>query len=153
MLPIDSIIKKIVNYAYAHHIERLMYLGNFMLICQVDPKEVFRIFMEWSIDSYEWVMIPNVMGMSQYSSPIMMTRPYFSSSNYINKMSTYKVSSKDTWSKTWDALYYNFINSNENIFRKNYAIAQQVKHWDNKTEDEKKEIKKLAKEYIKSVLD
>lgn len=151
ILPIDSIIKKIVNYAYAHHIERLMYLGNFMLICQVDPKEVFRIFMEWSIDSYEWVMIPNVMGMSQYSSPIMMTRPYFSSSNYINKMSTYKVSSKDTWSKTWDALYYNFINANENIFRKNYAIAQQVKHWDNKSDEEKKAIKKLAKEYINSV--
>ena len=48
-----------------------MYLGNFMLICQVDPKEVYRIFMEWTIDSYEWVMIPNIMGMSQYASSIM----------------------------------------------------------------------------------
>jgi len=148
IVPVDSIIDKIVKYAYAHHIERLMYLGNFMLICQVDPKEVYRIFMEWSIDSYEWVMVPNVMGMSQYSSPIMMTRPYFSSSNYIGKMSTYKVSTKDTWPKIWDALYYNFIDANETAFRKNYAIAQQVKHWDNKTQEEQKALKKMAKEYI-----
>jgi integrase len=52
---IDSIIQKIVKYAYAHHIERLMYLGNFMLLCQIHPKEVYRIFMEWSIDSYDWL--------------------------------------------------------------------------------------------------
>ena len=104
--------------------------------------------MEWSIDSYEWVMIPNVMGMSQYSSPIMMTRPYFSSSNYIGKMSTYKVSTKDTWSKTWDALYYNFIYVHQDMLRKSYAIAQQVQHWDNKSEEEQKTIKKHAKEYI-----
>ena len=148
ILPVDSIINKIVKYAYAHHIERLMYLGNFMLICQVEPKQVYRIFMEWCIDSYDWVMVPNVMGMSQYSSPIMMTRPYFSSSNYIGKMSNYKVSTKDTWSKIWDALYYNFIDANEKIFRKNYAIAQQVKHWDAKSEEDKKAIKKLAKEFI-----
>jgi deoxyribodipyrimidine photolyase-related protein len=104
--------------------------------------------MEWSIDSYEWVMIPNVMGMSQYASPIMMTRPYFSSSNYINKMSTYKVSKTDTWSEIWDALYYSFINTHENIFKKNYAIARQVKHWNNKTDNEQKELLKIAKDYI-----
>lgn len=148
ILPIDSIIHKINSYAYAHHIERLMYLGNFMLICQVDPKEVYRIFMEWTVDSYEWVMIPNIMGMSQYSSSIMMTRPYFSSSNYINKMSTYKVSTKDTWSKTWDALYYMFIDKHQGILRKNYATAQQVKHWDNKTDTQKKEIKNIAHNFI-----
>ena len=45
--PIDSIIHKIINYAYAHHIERLMYLGNFMLLCNIHPKEVYNIFMEW----------------------------------------------------------------------------------------------------------
>lgn len=152
ILPIDSIINKINKYAYAHHIERLMYLGNFMLICQIDPKEVYRIFMEWSIDSYDWVMIPNVMGMSQYSSSIMMTRPYFSSSNYINRMSTYKVSAKTTWSKIWDALYYAFIDKHQDIFKKNYAIAQQVKNWTKKSEDEQKQIKKIARNFISNLL-
>jgi deoxyribodipyrimidine photolyase-related protein len=151
--PIDSIINKIVNYAYAHHIERLMYLGNFMLLCFVDPDEVYRIFMEWAIDAYDWVMVANVYGMSQYATPIMMTRPYFSSSNYINKMSTYKKSVNDGWSETWDALYYNFINKHQDILRKNYAVAQQVKHWDNKSDSEQKEIILKANKFIKSLLD
>ena len=86
----DDIIKNINKYAYSHHIERLMYLGNILLLLMIDPKEVHRIFMEWTVDSYDWVMVPNVMGMSQYSDGgLMMTRPYFASSNYISKMSTY----------------------------------------------------------------
>jgi deoxyribodipyrimidine photolyase-related protein len=146
--PIDSIINKIVKYAYAHHIERLMYLGNFMLLCQVDPDEVYRIFMEWTIDAYDWVMVPNVYGMSQFATPIMMTRPYFSSSNYINKMSTFKVKKDDTWSENWDALYYNFIFKHRNLLKSNYAVARQVKHWDNKSESEQNLIKKKAKDYL-----
>jgi deoxyribodipyrimidine photolyase-related protein len=148
MIPIDSIINKIVKYSYAHHIERLMYLGNFLLLCLVDPDEVYRIFMEWTIDAYDWVMVPNVYGMSQFATPIMMTRPYFSSSNYINKMSTYKVKKNDNWSETWDALYYNFIFKHRNLLKSNYAVARQVKHWDNKSESEQNEIKKKAKEYF-----
>lgn len=146
--PIDSIINKIVKYAYVHHIERLMYLGNFMLLCQVDPNEVYRIFMEWTIDAYDWVMVANVYGMSQFATPIMMTRPYFSSSNYINKMSSFKVKKDDTWSDTWDVLYYNFIFKNRNLLKSNYAVARQVKHWDNKTESEQNAIKKKAREYL-----
>ena len=153
MLPIDSIIQKIVKYSYAHHIERLMYLGNFMLLCFIDPKDVYKIFMEWTIDAFDWVMVPNIFGMSQYSSSIMMTRPYFSSSNYINKMSTFKKSSlENSWSDIWDALYYNFINKHQEIFKKNYAIAQQVKNWNNKTDSEQKIIIKKANDYIKSLL-
>lgn len=148
MIPIDSIINKIVKYSYAHHIERLMYLGNFLLLCLVDPDEVYRIFMEWTIDAYDWVMVPNVYGMSQFATPIMMTRPYFSSSNYINKMSTFKVKKNDNWSETWDALYYNFIFKHRNLLKSNYAVARQVKHWDNKSESEQNEIKKKAKEYL-----
>lgn len=148
MIPIDSIINKIIKYSYAHHIERLMYLGNFLLLCLVDPDEVYRIFMEWTIDAYDWVMVPNVYGMSQFATPIMMTRPYFSSSNYINKMSTFKVKKNDNWSETWDALYYNFIFKHRTLLKSNYAVARQVKHWDNKSESEQSEIKKKAKEYL-----
>jgi len=149
--PIDSIINKLVNYAYAHHIERLMYLGNFMLLCQIHPQEVFRIFMEWSIDSYEWVMIPNVFGMSQFAhNSLMMTRPYFSSSNYINKMSSFKKDGQ--WNVIWDALYYNFINKHKNIFKHNYAIAQQVNNWNKKTDKEQKTIKHIAQQYINNLL-
>jgi deoxyribodipyrimidine photolyase-related protein len=152
MKPIDSIIYKIVDYSYVHHIERLMYLGNFMLLCFIDPKQVYKIFMEWTIDAYDWVMVPNVFGMCQYSSSMMMTRPYFSSSNYINKMSSFKRSTSDGWSETWDALYYNFINKHQDLFIKNYAIAQQVKNWTNKSESEQKIIIKKATQFINQLL-
>ncbi len=150
ILPVDNIISKIIKYSYCHHIERLMYLGNFMLLCMIHPDEVYRIFMEWTIDSYDWVMVPNVYGMSQAATDIMMTRPYFSSSNYIVKMSTYKKDGK--WDRIWDCLYYNFIDKNYDMIRHNYATAQQAIHWDNKSDADKKEIKKVAKEFIKELL-
>ena len=149
ILPIDNIIKKIVNYSYAHHIERLMYLGNYMLICMFDPKDVYEIFMEWTIDAYEWVMVPNVYGMTQFADGgLMMTRPYFSSSNYILKMSDYK---KDSWCIIYDALYYNFINTHQKYLGSNYATARQVAFWNKKSESTKKKILDDAKKYLKNI--
>lgn len=146
LLPVDNAIHKIIKYAYAHHIERLMILGNILLLLQIKPTQVYDIFMEWCIDSYDWVMCANVFGMSQSASDIMMTRPYFSSSNYIIKMSDYK---KDDWSEVWNTLYYNFINKHIKLFKNNYAIAMQVKHWKDKTKGEKDAILKKARQYIK----
>jgi deoxyribodipyrimidine photolyase-related protein len=149
ILPIDNIIKKINEYSYAHHIERLMYLGNYMLICMVNPNHVYEIFMEWTIDAYEWVMIPNVYGMSQYADGgMIMNRPYFSSSNYILKMSDYK---EDSWCKIYDALYYNFINKHQKYLGLNYATSRQVAFWKKKDDNEKKEILKIAKKYLLKV--
>jgi deoxyribodipyrimidine photolyase-related protein len=148
MEPIDFLIDKINKYAYVHHIERLMYLSNWMLINYIHPKEVYRIFMEWSIDAYEWVMIPNVFGMGQFASNIMMTRPYFSSSNYILKMSNFK---KGDWCKIWDSVYYSFINKHEKLLSSNYATAMQVKNWNKKTQSEKKEMLDIAKNYQKQL--
>jgi len=163
--PIDNIITKVERYAYAHHIERLMYLGNYALLMQIDPKEIYNWFMICFIDSYEWVMIPNVMGMSQYSSKTvkMMTKPYFSSSNYIKGLSNYKLKSYDQiklkknketgqelyyWNEIWDALYYNFINKNYNLLKKIYATARNVAHWDNKSINEREKLLKIAKEWL-----
>ena len=146
--PIDFLINKIKKHAYVHHIERLMYLSNWMLMNNIHPKEVYRIFMEWTIDAYEWVMIPNVFGMGQFASDIMMTRPYFCSSNYILKMSNFK---KGEWCKIWDAVYYSFINKHEKLLASNYATAMQVKHWKNKTKTEQKELLDIAKKYQKEL--
>jgi len=143
ILPIDKLIEKIVKYSYVNHIERLMFLGNWFLINQCDPKEVHRIFMEWTIDAYDWVMVPNVMGMSQGSDKdIMMTRMYFSSSNYILKMSDIN---KGEWTKIWDAKYYSFINKHYDLLKHNYATARQAMNWHKKKANEKKELLEIAK--------
>jgi deoxyribodipyrimidine photolyase-related protein len=149
IIVIDDIIKKMVNYAYSHHIERLMYLGNYLLINLYHPDEVYRLFMEWTIDAYDWVMVPNVYGMSQFADGgKMMTRVYFSSSNYISKMSDYKRNKDDDWWIKWDALYYNFIREHKTLLEKNYATSRQVIHWKNKSKKEQDEIIKTAKNLI-----
>ncbi|MFB6242187.1 MAG: cryptochrome/photolyase family protein [Candidatus Nanosalina sp.] len=107
---VDDSIQHALNDAYCHHIERLMVLGNVMLLLEIDPDEVYDWFMEMFIDSYEWVMVPNIYGMSQYAYTNMMTKPYISSSNYINKMSHY---TGGKWENHWDGLYWNFIKKHE----------------------------------------
>jgi deoxyribodipyrimidine photolyase-related protein len=129
---IDQVIQKVEKYSYAHHIERLMILGNFMLICGLEPIEINNWFMSFvSIDAYDVFMIPNVMGMSQFADGgIMMTRPYFSSSNYIKKMSNEKwkgtiqlKSGEYEWDIIFDTVYYNFINEHQDYLKKNYSIV------------------------------
>jgi deoxyribodipyrimidine photolyase-related protein len=148
--PIDTIINRIVEYSYAHHIERLMYLGNFLLLCRINPNDIYKIFMEWTIDAYDWVMVPNVYGMSQYASPIMMTRPYFSSSSYIFRMSSFRKTKKEEWHIIWDSIYYSFINDNQTFLKSNYATANMVRHWE-RMKDKKKVIDK-ANEYLNNFI-
>ena len=122
--PIDEVIKKLKAHAYCHHIERLMILGNYMLLSEFDPEEVYKWFMEVFIDSYDWVMVPNVFGMSQFADGgIMSTKPYISGSNYILKMSDYI---KGDWCVTWDSLYWNFIHKHQLSFVKNPRMSMMV---------------------------
>ncbi len=135
ILPIDETIQKILKTGYCHHIERLMILGNFMLICEFDPNEVYRWFMELFIDSYDWVMVPNVYGMSQFADGgYFATKPYISGSNYIKKMSNYP---GGEWEKIWDALFWNFIDKHQEFFSKNPRLSMMV-HTFNKMNPEKR---------------
>ena len=144
---VDDMIIKVKKYGYLHHIERLMIMGNIGLLLQINPKDLYDWFMICFIDSYEWVMVPNVYGMSQYSliNISMMTRPYISSSNYIKKMSDYK---KEDWYETWDALYWNFINNNRETMKKIYAMAMQVKLVDKMEPTRLAKYLTIAKEMI-----
>lgn len=117
LLPVDNVIKKVINTAFANHIERLMILGNFCLLTEIHPKEVYRWFMEMFIDAYDWVMVPNIFGMSQFADGgFIVTKPYLCSSNYILKMSDFKFGE---WSNIFDALYWRFIWKNQKFFMQN----------------------------------
>ena len=148
MKPIDLLIVRINKYGYLHHIERLMLLSVFMNMCFIHPKEILKYFMEWSIDGYEYVMVTNLWLMGLYSAEKItaLKRPYIASSNYIVNMSNIK-RDKD-WDVVWDALYYNFIDKNYDILKKNYFTARQVRHYDNKTDDVKQKYKKIATKYL-----
>ncbi len=145
---LDDSINKALDYGYTHHIERLMVLGNFFLLCELDKAQVFKWFMEIFIDAYEWVMFANVYGMSQYSYPEMMTKPYISSSNYIQKMSHYK---KGEWAEIWDGLYWNFIDKNRDKFADNPRMSLMLSILDRMNQDKIMKHKKVAAEYLKKL--
>ena len=122
--PLDQAIRRVNRLGYNHHIERLMVLSSLMLLCEVHPGEVHRWFMERYLDSYEWVMGPNVYGMGQMSDGgIFATKPYICGSNYILKMGDYK---RGPWCETWDGLYWRFIERHRSFFQANPRLSMMV---------------------------
>lgn len=143
--PVDHVIRRVLRTGYCHHIERLMILGNFLLLCEVSPDSVYRWFMELFVDAYDWVMVPNVYGMSQYADGgLMTTKPYMSGSNYVIKMSDFK---KGPWCAVWDALYWRFVDRHSDFFRRNPRTAVTVKMKD-RLGDKLKEHRRVADAFL-----
>jgi deoxyribodipyrimidine photolyase-related protein len=147
--PIDQTIKKLLKTGYCNHIERLMVLGNFMMLCEFDPDEVYKWFMELFIDSYDWVMVPNIYGMSQFSDGgLMASKPYISGSNYLMKMSNYN---KGDWKETWDGLFWRFMDTHRSFFTKNPRLGMLVSMFDKMPQEKKIAHIKNAEKYLESL--
>lgn len=126
--PVDQVIKSTLTSGYAHHIERLMVLGNFFLLCEFDPDEVHKWFMEMYVDAYDWVMVPNVYGMTQFADGgLMTTKPYISGSNYLLKMGDWQ---KGPWQEIWDGLFWRFMHVHRSFFLKNPRLGMLVHTYD-----------------------
>ena len=152
IVPVDDVIRKTLDYAYGHHIERLMVMGNIMLLCELHPSEVYQWFTEMFIDAYDWVMVPNVYAMSQYAAGgLMTTKPYISSSNYIRKMSDY--GSKGEWQQTWDSLYWHFILKHLHVFAENPRLAVMTTHTRRMDDDTREAHHQRAQTFIDAVTD
>lgn len=118
---------KLERHAYAHHIERLMLLGNFFFLAEINPDHVYRFFMENFMDAYDWVMVPNVYGMSQYADGgLMTTKPYFSGSNYLKKQG-FQIDKEGM--ALFDALFWHFVDKHQERLRKNLRTVQMVANW------------------------
>jgi deoxyribodipyrimidine photolyase-related protein len=145
--PLDDTIGKARRYAYVHHIERLMVAGNLMLMCEIHPDDVYRWFMELFIDSADWVMAPNVYGMSQFADGgSFATKPYIAGSNYIAKMSHYP--KKGGWTEVMDGLYWRFIDQNRGLFAQNNRMSMMAKTFDKMKEDRKRKILSAAESFL-----
>jgi len=132
--PVDNSIIRGFKYGYLHHIERLMVMLNFMGLARIHPNEIYKWFMEFAIDSYDWVMIGNVYGMGYHNTNIMR-KPYLSTSNYIIKMSNYKPD--NLWDKTWDALFYKFLTDNKSKLKCGAAVyLRNLVYFEKKTKKE-----------------
>ena len=144
--PVDDCISRVNDHAYCHHIERLMVLGGFMFLCEIHPNEIYKWFMEMFIDSYDWVMVPNVYAMSQHADGgLITTKPYFSGSNYVIKMSHYK---KGAWSDIWDALFWRWVIKNQKKLTGNHRWAMMCKNAEKMDGAKKRQHMKTAEAFL-----
>ena len=147
--PVDCVIQRVLTTGYCHHIERLMVLGGFMFLCEIHPNEIYNWFMEMFVDSYDWVMVPNVYSMSQHADGgLITTKPYFSGSNYISKMSNFK---KGEWCKVWDGLFWRWIDKNKSNLKKNSRWAIICKRASEMDESKLKAHIYVAEGYLESL--
>ncbi|MDH3507800.1 MAG: cryptochrome/photolyase family protein [Gammaproteobacteria bacterium] len=119
--PLDDAIRNAWELGWDHHIARLMIVGNLMNLCEIEPSEVHRWFMEMYVDSSDWVMGPNVYGMALFSDGgIFATKPYICGSNYLLKMSDYR---RGEWCDVVDGLYWRFIEKHAVFFSANPRLS------------------------------
>lgn len=144
--------------AYAHHIQRLMVIGNFSLLTQRHPDAVDAWYLGVYMDALEWVELPNTRGMSQYADGgILATKPYVSSGSYIQKMSNYCTGCHyDVKSRTgeqscpFNSLYWNFLDDKKAYFAKNQRMAMMLNLLGKIQPEELYAIKKRASEIIEN---
>jgi deoxyribodipyrimidine photolyase-related protein len=142
--------------AYAHHIQRLMVLGNFALLAGIDPKEVNEWFLIVYADAYEWVELPNVSGMILFADGgYLASKPYAAGGNYINKMSdyckncNYKVTKKNGPDACpFNYLYWDFLDRNRNKLQSNHRIGMMYKTFDRMGEEKKIAIHNESKIFL-----
>lgn len=131
-------IGQTLDHAYAHHIQRLMVTGNFAMLAGVDPAQVHEWYLQVYADAYEWVELPNTLGMSQFADGgLLASKPYAASGAYINRMSDYCGGCRyDVKQKTgpdacpYNALYWDFLARNRSKLGNNVRLAMPYRNWD-----------------------
>lgn len=142
--------------AYAHHIQRLMVLGNFAMLAGCDPREVSDWFLTVYFDAYGWVEEPNVIGMSQFADGgLVGSKPYAAGGNYINKMSDYCAGCRyDVKARTgpnacpFNALYWDFMARNAATLRANPRLRNPYATWDRMREEDRAATRAQAAAFL-----
>lgn len=149
-------IGQTLDLAYAHHIQRLMVTGNFAMLIGADPKQVHRWYLEVYADAYEWVELPNTLGMSQYADRgLMGSKPYAAGGAYINRMSDYCGHCRYDVKKRvgedacpFNALYWDFLVRNRKLLGHNTRLAMPYRTWDKMAEGERTAIRAQAAGFL-----
>lgn len=152
-------ISQSLTEAYAHHIQRLMVIGNFSLLAQLHPDAVDEWYLGVYIDAIEWVELPNTRGMSQYADGgIVATKPYVSSGSYINKMSDYcgncHYNVKDKFGEKacpFNSLYWNFLDEKKHHFAKNQRMSMMLALLNKMKPEELVKIKEKAQNILENI--
>ena len=154
---VSSAVNQLRDTGHTHHIQRLMVLGNFALIAGINPQEVNDWFLMGYVDAFDWVVTPNVIGMSQYADLGSFTsKPYAAGAGYISRMSNHCASCsynpKETLGDTacpFGSLYWDFIDRHTDAFQNNQRMSLIVGSWKKRDPDSKKLILEQAKSVLR----
>lgn len=155
----NECLRPVIKDGYSHHIPRLMVLSNFSNLTETDPRELNRWFWLAYVDAYEWVVLPNVLGMSTFADGgVLASKPYVAGGNYINKMSNYcsscSYNQKEKYGETacpFNYLYWNFIDQQRDTFLENGRANFMVNMFDKKSEEERKGIRESSLKFIEEL--
>lgn len=145
-----------LEFAYAHHIQRLMITGNFCLITGIAPDQVDSWYLGIYVDAIEWVEMPNTRGMALFADGgIVGTKPYAASGSYINRMSDYckgchyqiKARSGEA-SCPFNSLYWRFMNLHRDELNRNPRMGMLYRSWDNMDEQDQQAILDTAEQRL-----
>ncbi|MEO1205558.1 MAG: cryptochrome/photolyase family protein [Pseudomonadota bacterium] len=159
MACVRAAVQQTKEEAYAHHIQRLMVTGNFAMLAGVDPHEVHEWYLAVYADAYEWVELPNVIGMSQFADGgLLGSKPYAASANYIDKMSDYcggcaydkKTKTKDD-SCPFNYLYWDFLARNEDTLKSNRRMGMIYGTWGKMKTADKLSIRARSRVFLDDV--
>jgi deoxyribodipyrimidine photolyase-related protein len=156
---LHHVLQQTLALSWNHHIQRLMVIGNFCLIAGIKPQEALRWYSEMYVDGYDWVMAPNVLGMSLYADGgFMATKPYAATSSYINRMSNYCAGCRyDPETKTgpdacpFNYLYWDFIDRHADEFGRKPRIRSIVNGWLRRSDSNKEAVRKSARTFLASL--
>jgi len=156
---LNECVQPVIDQAYSHHIQRLMVLSNFSNLTQTDPHDLHLWFLSAYADAYEWVELPNVLGMSTFADGgVLASKPYVSGGNYINKMSDYcKSCSYNVKEKTGEGacpfnyLYWNFVDKQRETFSDSGRVNFMVNMFDKKKQVEKEDIRESSEKFLKKL--
>ena len=157
---LHHVLKQNLRLGWNHHIQRLMVIGNFCLISGINPQEALRWYHEMYVDGYDWVMAPNVLGMSLYADGgFMATKPYAATSTYINRMSNYCEHCRfDPAQKTgsdacpYNYLYWHFIDRHADRFAPNPRMRSMVTGWLRRSDANKEVVRTSAREFLETAV-
>jgi deoxyribodipyrimidine photolyase-related protein len=149
-------IGQTLDHAYAHHIQRLMVIGNFAMLAGIDPGQVHKWYLQVYADAYEWVELPNTLGMSQFADGgVLASKPYAASGAYINRMSDYCGTCRyDVRARTgsnacpFNALYWDFLARNRDKLGDNIRLAMPYRNWDKMSDATRASVRAAAGDFL-----
>ncbi|KXU29190.1 deoxyribodipyrimidine photolyase [Sphingobium sp. 22B] len=145
-----------IDHAYAHHIQRLMITGNFALLAGIDPVQVQVWYLEVYADAYEWVEMPNTIGMALFADGgLLGSKPYAAGGAYINRMSDYcgrcRYDVKQRLGEDacpFNALYWDFLARNERKLARNPRLAMPYRNWNRMSVEDRAALRKQAARFL-----